>query len=752
MDLHAITRIVQSARAQGREVLFETEGMELLRALGIRVPRVLEARDAAGVAELDLASLPGDKVVLKAVSHEILHKSDVGAVAILPKTREAVAQAALEMARKLEGKGAVSGYSLNEFVPYDPATGGELLVSLRWTEDFGAVVTLGAGGIHAEYLSSQWKPGRELSVLSPALCEPGDTAGIGRALSHAAVTTLTTGSLRGQKPKAELAELTELVGKLLAAGKALVPDALSEIEINPVVASRSGLVALDALVKLGSPRAPVVAPRPLAKVGALLQPHSIALIGVSGGESSRPSPGRMILQNTLRDGFDPARVFIVKPGADRIEGCRCYPDIEALPETVDLCVLAIPAAQIPETVTRLVESRKAESLIVIPGGLEEKSGTEALVERMKATLAESRRTEWQGPVINGGNCLGVRSLPGRYNTLFIPEHKLPLAHGAEAPVALLSQSGAFAISRLSKLRGVNPRYAVTLGNQTDLTVTDYLEYLKDDPAVRIFAVYLEGFKPLDGERFVRVAREIVRSGRDVILYRAGRTSEGAAASASHTASIAGNFAVTRELCRQAGVVVADSIGDFEDLLKLFTFLRDKPVRGLRLGALSNAGFECVAIADNLDGLKLVSLSERTEARVAELFARARVGQIVDVHNPLDLTPMCADADYEEISRVLLQADEIDVGLIACVPLSAALQTLAASPEGTHREDARGTEAVAARLVRLAREVTKPWVAVVDAGSLYDSMAAVLEEGGVPVFREADRALRLFKVFCDARRA
>ena len=94
-------------------------------------------------------------------------------------------------------------------------------------------------------------------------------------------------------------------------------------------------------------------------------------------------------------------------------------------------------------------------------------------------------------------------MPGRYNTLFIPEHKLPLPRGAESPVALIAGSGAFAVSKASKLATLNPRYIMTIGNQMDLTAADYLEFLQDDPAVEIFAVYLEGFRPLDGAALPR---------------------------------------------------------------------------------------------------------------------------------------------------------------------------------------------------------------------------------------------------------
>src|SRR3989304_5730102 len=144
--------------------------------------------------------------------------------------------------------------------------------------------------------------------------------------------------------------------------------------------------------------------------------------------------------------------------------------------------------------------------------------------------------------------------------------------GPPDPGAILAQSGGFPISRLSRLRGIEPRYVITVGNQMDLTIGDYLEYLGDDPAVGGFAVYVEGFVPLDGLRFLRAARAITDSGRSVVLYRAARPRAGAVASASHTAAIAGDAAVGRALAEGAGVVVAEGVQEFDDLLAAFARL------------------------------------------------------------------------------------------------------------------------------------------------------------------------------------
>ncbi len=742
MDLAGIRALFATARHDGRLGLLEAEGLALVRLMGLDAPRHVVIRDAAAAALWRDGDLPGRRVVVKVQSPQIVHKSEAGGVVVVPNTRDEIASAVAAMEERLQGQGLV-GFTVNEYIEHDAGLGHELLIGLRWTGDVGPVVTCGAGGIYAEFLAGNIRPGREMAVLSPDLVEAG---GLETALGSIAVVDLITKSRRGQSPRLAMATLSRTVGAFLSLAGAMGGE-LAEFEVNPFAVTPDGrLVALDALATLRDPSSGGVAvEKPLWKLKRLLEPRSAAIMGVS----ERLNPGHIIVNNLIREGFDRRRIHIVKPGIASIEGCPCVPDIASVPERVDLFVLCIDAAQSAGALSEIIETRKAESVVLIPGGLEEKAGSEQIVARMHAALAEARASEWRGPLINGGNCLGIRSLPGRYDTTFIPEYKLPVPSGPRSPVAFISQSGAFAVSKASKLGLLNPKYSVTLGNQMDLTVGDYLAYLKDDPEIELFAVYVEGFRPLDGLKFLRAARDIVTSGRTVILYRAGRTAAGAKASASHTASIAGDYAVTRLLGESQGVVVADTLEDFEDLALLFSQLRDTEISGRRLGAVSNAGFECVAIADNLGEFTLGRFSDQTRRRVQELFARARLEQVVDVHNPLDLTPMMSDEPYAQVVEALLADPALDAVCVGCVPLTAALNTLAR--DAGHGEDIGRDGSLARRLADLRRTTRKPWVAVVDAGALYDPMARDLAAHGVPTFRSADRALRLFNAFCAHRR-
>ncbi|HEX6864249.1 MAG TPA: acetate--CoA ligase family protein, partial [Thermoanaerobaculia bacterium] len=505
-------RILQAARAAGQTHLLEPEGLAVARALGLGIPYSVLVKDSREARTVSLASFPGDRIVVKVVSPRILHKSDVGGVAVVPKSPAAVRAAIREMEHRF-ARQEVAGYSLNELIPHDASLGGQLLLGMRWTDDFGPVVTLGPGGIYTEYLAANLRPGRDAAILSPTLAS---RERIEAALTGKAVTPLLTGVLRGQPARVKMDTLKELLETFLRFAACSMPHAVAEFEINPLVPTAHGLVALDALLKLGHGEPPATPARPLGKIRNLLAPRSAAVVGVS----EAMNPGHVILENMLREGFDPSRLYVVKPGREEIDGCRCVPDLASLPERVDLAILAIDAGQIPATVGEVLAGEKAESLILIPGGLGETSGTSGAVARLRASLERSRATAWGGPVVNGGNCLGLRSVPGRVNTLFIPETKLRFGEGDPAPVALLSQSGAFAVARASRLGAINPRYLVTFGNQLDLTVGDYLAWLADDPEIQVFSCYVEGFRPLDGRRWLEAAARITASGRTVILYRA----------------------------------------------------------------------------------------------------------------------------------------------------------------------------------------------------------------------------------------
>ena len=425
MNLAACRAVIDGARADGREALFEHEAYALLEEVGIAFPTRVFVPSARDVTAADLGRLAGTHVVLKGVAPALLHKSEVGAVAVVPRTPDAVGAAAAAMRVRLAGA-ALAGFLVAEFVDHDRGPGGELLASVRRTAEFGAVATFALGGVHAEFLSTELRDEVALTAASPLLGLPADLA------TRTTAARLLTQPMRGLPPRLDAVVLSAFMKRLLALARVAEMLELGDCEMNPVVVSGGGLVALDALVTLRMPSQPAL-PRPLQKLPALLQPARIAVVGVS----DHLNPGRIILRNVLREGTPRERITVVKPGHDEIDGCLAVPSVRDLPSPVDLLVVAVAAGQAPDVIEDAVTGGLAETIVLIPGGFEEKEGSAELSARIRRTLDASRATPSRGPLLVGGNCLGIRSRPGRYDTLFIPEEKLPPPQGPSDPLALI---------------------------------------------------------------------------------------------------------------------------------------------------------------------------------------------------------------------------------------------------------------------------------------------------------------------------
>ncbi len=689
-------RLVESHAAAGRSLLSEPEVYALLRVLGIGVPEhAVVPVDPDGTVPRP----PGDRAVIKVVSAGVTHKAAEGGVVIVPNTDAAVGKAVAEVAERFGTR--ASGILVAEHIEH----GAEYLIGLRWTGAFGPIVTVGRGGSGVEELGE------------PAVLSLGDVEHLMPLIAAAPGVDLDSAEW-----------LAGVAATLLRAGDAVMPGFLAELEANPVVATAAGPVALDGLGRCAGPAVEIAAPRP-DKIDRLLYPRSVAVMGVS----ERMNPGRMILDNILAAGFPASDMVVVKPDSNAVAGCRTVPDLGSLESPVDLLIVAVAAPAVPGVMEQVVELRAAESVIVIPGGLGERRGTDDLAAAVADSIAAARRTDWGGPVVVGPNSMGVQSGPGRIDATFIPSDRMTPAESTEQPVAIVAQSGAFTLSRLDRNPQLRPRYLVTIGNQLDLTVGDHLEYFAADPEVSVVGCYVEGLVPGDGTRLVDAAAAIGSRGGCVVLARGGRTSTGAQAASTHTAAIATDDLVTRQLAKRAGILEAETLDEFEDLLRLALAFRGRLRGGRRVAALSNAGFECVAMADAVGPLEAAAFDSGTHDRLTGILGAGRLDGIVGVQNPLDLTPVAGDEIFAAAVETVLDDPGVDLAVIGCVPYTPALLTL---PDDVGAEDS-----VVQRLASLAGHPT-PWVMVVDGGHRYDPMVAVLESAGLVVFRTADRAMRL----------
>jgi acyl-CoA synthetase (NDP forming) len=476
-------------------------------------------------------------------------------------------------------------------------------------------------------------------------------------------------------------------------------------------------------------------PRPLQKLQRMIEPKSIAVLGVS---STSMNFGRVILNNIKRCGFPREHLYVIKENEQEVDEVRCVPNPAGLPEPVDLLVMAAPAAQLPRLIEQISASGNVQSVILIPGGVGETEGTEDLQAQARAAVLAARQRPDGGPVFLGPNCMGVQSRPGRYDTFFIPRSKLDSRWSAPARrCALISQSGAFIITRLSNLEMLDPVIAVSIGNQIDLTIADFVQVVGERDDVDAIGVYVEGFNDTDGLALIKVIERISAAGKVVVFYKAGRTESGRSAAAGHTASIAGDYDVCQAAMANAGAIVVDTFKEFEQLMELATALHGKRFTGRRIGALSNAGYETVGMADAIRGSRyevtMPELSDKWRKRLVATLKQHKLDGLVNARNPLDLTPMADDRALEDCIRVMLECDQVDAVVASAVPLSPAMLTTA--------KEIEKPGSMVERLPKLFAQSSKPLVYVVDAGPAYDDLARAIRAAGVPVFRSCDQAIR-----------
>ncbi len=230
----------------------------------------------------------------------------------------------------------------------------------------------------------------------------------------------------------------------------------------------------------------------------------------------------------------------------------------------------------------------------------------------------------------------------------------------------------------------------------------------------------------------------------MIVYKAGRTPEGKKATSGHTASVAGDYMVCTSCLSQAGALVTDSLEEFDGLMNLSAFLHKKTISGFKVGALSPAGFETVGVADSLQSrdscLELPEFGPATEKIIARLFDGAHLTDIMDIKNPLDLTPAATDPVYTGAIKAML----VDEGLDAVVTSMGSLAP--ATFDTPSLTDSLGhitrPESIANTLPDIIRDADKPVVVFNDAGQAHEAINNVLRDQGIPVFRSCNQAMSL----------
>jgi len=628
----------------------------------------------------------------------------------------------------------------------------ELRIRLENTREFGLVISAGLGGLDGALADRNHGQDRACVHASTELTDAQDfLLRFRRTLAYRKLAA-TSGRDGASPPDAQLETVFARLLDLARRRAVSNPDAesvLEVLELDPVQVA-GAVTAQAARCEFGVSVAGRL-PRPIHKIDKLVHPASIGLVGVS---ASGMNFGRIILRNLMGSGYPRAQLRVIRPDATEIDGVQCVAGLQALDQKLDLLIVAVAADSVYGLVDEIIATDAAEAVMLIPGGLGETPASREPAAALAARINAAHRGHGGGPIFLGANCLGVVSHPGSYDSWFIPLERLPKPRKKpERNSVLLSQSGAFMITRISQNPWLDPRYMLAIGNQIDLTHGDLLAYFAERPEIETVGVYIEGFRDRDGLDFVKAVRRAVRNGKQVVVYKAGTTASGADAVMGHTASIAGDRELFDSVVRHAGAIVAPDFTAFDDLLYLAGALHCKRIGGRRLGAISGAGFEAVGMADSLEAgpctMEMGRLEPDTVRRVQEILVASRLDALVNVRNPIDINPGADDEAHLRIVEAFLQDPNVDAVVVGLDPTAPSVRALTRS-ELRPGYDIGDPKSTVQLMPPLVDRYDKPVIGIVDAGQLYDAMSARLMDQGVCVFRNCARGTRALVRYVDSR--
>lgn len=384
-----------------------------------------------------------------------------------------------------------------------------------------------------------------------------------------------------------------------------------------------------------------------ASLAPFFTPDGVAIVGASR-DPSKLSYG--VVRNLIdpEHGY-PGPIYPINPKADEILGLKCYPDISAAPDPVELAVLILPAGMVSAAV-EACGKRGIKAAVVISGGFREVGPEGAAREREMIEIAQRFGMRIMGP-----NGIGVIDTHTPLNTTFVKG--MPPA----GSIAFLSQSGALCggIIDWSMGRGVGFSRFLSVGNEADVNETDVIPFLAADTASKVITLYLEDVK--GGPAFVDALRGAAAA-KPVLALKSGRTAGGQAATASHTGALAGVHAAFRAACRQTGVIEAESIQALFDGALALAY---QPLpAGNRIAILTNAGGPAALAADTLEGAGLALARTSPQAQAA---LRSFLIPDAQVAGPVDLLGGADEHGYRRALDALLADPACDGVLAILVP-------------------------------------------------------------------------------------
>jgi acyl-CoA synthetase (NDP forming) len=382
-------------------------------------------------------------------------------------------------------------------------------------------------------------------------------------------------------------------------------------------------------------------------VEALLRPKTIAIVGATdrGGDGW----SRAIYDNLAHCGF-PARVFLVNPARQELWGERVYPGFAQLPEPIDLALTIIPAPHVPGVLAEGA-AHGLKCALIYAARFGEGGDPEGLA-RADSVRALCR----QGLRVSGPNCMGAVAL--RERLLLYPAPRVRALPVGD--IGIVFQSGGtfqFWLQHAAT-RGLGFSYAVSSGNELDLDLADYVNFLVEDEGTRVIACMVEGVRRADA--FMAAAEKALAARKPLLVVKLGRSAGGRAAAASHTGALAGDDRVFDAMCRKYGVLRCPTL---DDLIEGCLAMRQGRLpRGPRIAIAGFSGGAKGLLLDYAaeEGATLATLAPETAAAL-----KPRIDPGLPAENPLDVgaTTGVQAQKFSEICRLVAGDPNVDLFII-----------------------------------------------------------------------------------------
>ena len=685
--MNSVKKIFEEIIQTDHKVITEELSKTILKTYGVKVPPFALVTSVEEAAKQ--AKKIGFPLVMKVVSPQILHKTDVGGVKVGLNNVNDVKKTFKEMYGRLSKKKGVEvkGILLEKMVP----KGVELIVGIQNDSQFGPVIMVGLGGIMTEVMKDV--AFRMLPITT------SDVKSMINELKGAALLKGFRGS--------ESIDINMVAKMLVQIGKLGVENAnyINSIDFNPVVVYPKSHFVVDAKIILNNEirKNSISKAKPnIESMESFFTPESVALVGASA------TPGKIgnsVLIALGKQDYK-GKVYPINPKQESILGIKCYPSLDAINEKVDLVVVCIDLAECGP-IMEICANKGIHNVVIVSGGGKELGGDRAAMEAKVKELSIKHKIRVIGP-----NCIGMFNAANRLDCAFQGQERM--VRSKLGNVAFFSQSGTMGISMLESADVFGLSKMISFGNRSDVDEADMIWYAANDPQTKVIGLYVEGFG--DGRKFINTAKRVMKEKKKpIVIWKSGRSTAGAKQAASHTGSLGGSNAIIMGAFKLAGIVSVNSYQELVGVLKALVW--QPPAKGNRVAMTSNGAGPMIGGIDQLESsdLTIGKLSPPLLKKMKERFPPT-----VPIHNgnPADVGGGANADDYRFVIQQFLDEKNIDIAM----------------PWFVFQDDPL-EETIVGYLDELSKKKQKPILAGGNGGPYTEKMTKLIEANNVPVYSD-----------------